>query len=536
MAVRNGMNRRSGIWGVVCVVLAASTAVLFTNIAANRRFLLPFDPKWASALFTLLLIGGLSAGMLMLNRRLRPGLEQGFKSLPVRSVDPRRFFFAVLLVNLVMLLAYYPGTESWDTIAQIKDYYDGVSRTRYAEGGGMVITALYNDHHPVATTLLFGAFVDLGRLIHSESAGLFLYSLLQITLYAYAYTQALKLSQRRCPACQGLVAAFYILNPFLPYYAIMMLKDSLFAGLFLLYLLDFIKLHRAEDKPAAGLAARFILLSVLLPLSKKTGVYIVVLSNAALLLRQLKLKRPNRTAVAAGTLLPILISFILLPRVVFPALNIFPGGKQEVLATLLQQSARTGLDHPDAYSEAEIETLDSVFRYSDAGELYSYEITDPIKNTFRLKSATGEDLKAYYKLWLKTGLKYPTSYLKATAGTCAGYFAPTTQLEVYRVNHFKDLTENPVLTALRGGIDAIYDFLMALPGLNILFYIVVWTWWIPLYASYRLMKRRGWGALLRWMPIYVSMLTLIVSPYSFSRYALPFVMVAPVLLCGAGGD
>ena len=522
--------KRKGSLGALWVLLAVSTAVFGINISRYRGFLVPHESVGMALVYTLAIIGVLTAGVVCVGGwaldsvSLRP-------SDHLSHIRPGRFFLAVLLVNLLMLVAYYPGTGNWDTLFQIRDFFDGTSRARYAEGGNAIITAFLNDHHPVVTTLIFSSFVQIGKWLHDERLGLFLYSLLQVALFSYAYTQALRFCQKRSVRSGRLAAAFYLFHPFLPYYAIMMLKDSLYSALFLIYFLHFLEAYRGDGSADARGTLALVLLSIAIPLTKKTGVYIIVPSNAILLLRLARQKRGRLLGIVAAALVPLVVHVMVFPMIVYPVFNIFPGGKQEVIATLLQQSARVGIDHPDAYSEADVEVLNRVFRYSAAAELYDDHITDPIKNTYKLQSVKGEDLWAYYKLWFRTGLKHPITYLKATAGTCGGYFSPTTRLDVYRKNHYQELTQAPLPLALRGGINALYDFLMDAPGLNLLLYMVVYTWWIPLFGTAMLLKKRGWRALGSLMPVYVSILTLVVSPCAFRRYALPFVMIAPILLC-----
>lgn len=515
------------LFRILLSFLVSVTAVLGLNAVTTHRFLFIHDNPHASLAATGLTVLVFTAVLSLVSCRIR------FDSLIKihRKLNPAVFFTVIFLTNLILLLGYYPGTQSWDTWIQLNDYFDGLSTAPYREGGGMMLTAFLNDHQPVATTLLFGAFADLGKLLHNEELGIFLYSLLQISLYAFACTKAVTYYDAGRNLSGWAVAAFYLLNPFLCYYAIMMLKDSLFSVLFLLYMLDLIRLWRREN--GKGLLIGFAVLSILLPLTKKTGIYIVLVSNIFLFARTKGSRRAFKTAVVSSVAAPALIMFILLPRVLFPAFNVYPGGKQEVIGTLLQQSVRVGLDHPEAYSEEDRAILNRVFDYDAAEKIYDHTITDPVKSTYRLETVTDQDLSDYYRLWLRTGFRYPESCLTATAETCGGYFSPTVKLEVYRENHSYELTDTRYFVIIREVADLIYDFLLNCPGLNLLLYMVVYTWWIPMGVTYVLVRKRGWKSLGFMIPVFVSILTLIVTPYSFSRYALPFVMITPLLLCEA---
>lgn len=512
------------------IFLAVSTTVFGTYVNENHTFLVANDSPAKALIYTLLIIAYLTAAVYFAGRLLRVDVGLRCDALRDRRVNLTAFFIAVMCINTLYLLAYYPGTNNYDTLMQVNDFFDGTRRTRYVEGGGVMITAFLNDHHPIVTTLLFSMFVKFGRAINNERLGYFLYSFVQIGLYAYVYTEIVRYYQEKGSVYRWFAAAFFLLNPFLPYFTIMMLKDSLYTVLFLLYFLRFIQLYRSDKNPGWRRVTAFILLSVFIPLTKKTGVYVVALSNAVLLLHMILARRRDILPIAASLLLPVVVTFVIFPHIIFPAFDIYPGGKQEVIATLLQQSARVGIDHEDAYTEEEKAVLNKIFRFSGAAEHYKYFLSDPIKNTYKLRSVTDEDLKAYYKLWFKTGLKYPVDYLEATAGICGGFFAPTAHLSVYRTNHLLEITTAPVLSAIRGGIESIYDFMMNMPGLNLLFQIVLYTWWIPLFATYRMIRRGGWRSLGLMLPLYVSILILIVCPRAYSRYALPLVIICPLVL------
>lgn len=462
----------------------------------------------------------------------------------LRWMASRKLLFLLFFVpNLFFLILHFPGLSYYDTMSQIIDMYDGTTTFTYWEGGQATITAFLNDHHPVTTTALFAAFVKFGEIIGSARVGNFIYLLLQIALYSLAYVRIIDYIKDSGAAARYFSIIFYAINPFLTYSMICMMKDSIHAVLFLLYLLEF---HNAYENIGKGrdskMAVWIIIYSVLLPLMKKTGIYIVAFANIVLLIKCLveKAGRPAIIKIGLSIAIPVLIMFVLMPKLLFPALNIYPGGKQEMLATLFQQTAKVKLVQTDAYSDEEIAIIDAVFDYDAIDENFDPTITDPIKNTYRLSSVTDGQLKAYYKLWLKTGLRYPTTYIKATLGTCGGYFSPTEKLSVYTRNawlKYSDeglinlsLSKTGFLPAARDIAYEIFTWLCEVPGISIFSYIVVYTWWIPLYGTYGLIKRKGFFSVFSMTPIYIYILTLVVCPASLPRYALPLVLSTPMLL------
>ena len=524
----NSLKRKRECTKFLYCLLVAVCSFGGINLSKYHEFIYPHDSYAVRLMASVLIVLAISIGIYVLSGMVKVN-SLSLKIGETFSVGI--FFVIVFFLNLILLIGYYPGTQSWDTYNQLIDFYDGVSTKAYPVDGGMMITAVLNDHHPIVTTLIFGLFSRIGKLVGSERFGVFLYSVIQIALYSYGYSRVLHYYKSRISASASWgTAIFYLINPCLPFYAMTMLKDSLFSGLFLLYYLLFLKMYNEDIEKNEYL--KFVLISLALPWMKKTGIYVVLISNIILLISQIKGKTEAKVAIFTSIAVPATLFFVICPRIVFPIFDIYPGGKQELLGTLFQQSARVGIEFQDVYSEDEKALLNKVFDYDSVESIYDFEKTDAIKNTFKLETVTNDDLREYYKLWIKTGIKHPLAYFRATADTCAGYFAPVTQMYVYRDNHTYEFTDVKILVLIRKVSGIIYDFFENFPGFNILMYLVVYTWWIPLWATYQLVFKRGlWKTLGLLVPVYVSIMTLVVSPYSFGRYAVPLIIITPVIVC-----
>jgi len=551
------MLKRDSLLKLCFIALAVVPGVLGQNIYYNLSFLgdsfVSFTSKIAFFLVKALILILFSFFLLRAAEKLAD--SSAGKAVDARPApNYKLFFLGSFLINLIFLLPYYPGTSSWDTMYVIADFFDGTRTAIYEEGGNTVYTAFLNDHHPVCLTFLFSAFVILGDILGSAKIGVFIYSLLQIALYSFVYVRVLKylVETKALPYSRYIIYIYYLFNPFLSYYAIYMSKDSLFSALFVLYLMEYFDAYFKRGKSACSPA--LILYSLIIPLVKKTGIYIVILSNLVLLIKGLAGRRHCWKKYAAGVVLPAAIMFYILPRILFPAIDVYPGGKQEVLATLFQQTALVKLTHEDAYSPDDAKIIDAVFDYEAIEEKFDKDLTDPIKNSYRLSTVTDEQLKDYFKLWLRTGLKYPATYLKATFSTCCGYFSPIQKLEVHENNKrfyaFPSGTihralqspSEPVLREIdlslssgrlavfgRNIVSFVFRWLCESPVTALPSYLVVYTWWIPLYGSYSLLRKKGLCSLFSMSPLYISILTLIVSPYSFARYIVSFVLAAPLV-------
>ena len=108
---------------------------------------------------------------------------------------------------------------------------------------------------------------------------------------------------------------------------------------------------------------------------KKTGVYVVI---GTLLLMAIPYRKQF-----ARLLLPLfasaLVMWIVLPRIVFPLLDVAPGGKQEMLAIPFQQTACYVVNHSEELSEWEDQAIDAVLHIETLPERYDPSSSDPVK-------------------------------------------------------------------------------------------------------------------------------------------------------------
>lgn len=515
----------------ILLTLIAATAVLGRNLFTTYNFAGEgLYPKT----YTVLKILISTVILYYVLTCLLPLLQSSRLTIPGRIIaDHRAIQFGIILcIDLFYLIVFSPGTMNWDTYTQINDYYDGTGYFDYTLGNHYLAFGSLNDHHPVLTTLLFGGFVRFGELLGSKEFGYSLFLVLQIILYAYSFVLVTEhIGKTGSQKVHRATALFYCFYPLFSFFAITMVKDSLYSILFLLYYLFFLELY--EGKRDRKTLIWFLLLSVLIPLTKKTGIYVVVVSNLALTLHiGFEDGWKKIWAPALSAFLPAFLLFFLLPQIIFPAAQVFPGGKQETYATLFQQTARVKVDHPDYYTLEEQGIIDKLIDYNNMDQLYKQHISDPIKNTYKMSTVTSEDIKAYQKLWIKTGLDHPLTYLKATYGICHPFFAPANSYYfLFTENYLFGLTEQPFSKGTREYLISTHSWLNGIPVINVLFLMCLYCWWIPAYAFYEIITKRGRKYVWLLLPVIMSQLVLVVSPLAYVRYALSLIMIAPLLFC-----
>ena len=469
-----------------------------------------------------------------------PGQAAASRRRLLFSWSPRSValtWLLLLCLFLPYLLVFYPGVAGYDTTNQIKDFVTGTMpiEINWNEGAPM-ISCFLNDHHPVFDTLIFTFFTEtVGGLLGSPVRGAFAYCALQMAMTALFMSLMLCRMEKFGMPYAYRKAGFLFLGfaPFIGMYTIVMLKDSLHSMLFIVYYLLYavIILEGASGRRMVGLT----ILAILLALTKKTGIYFVLICNLPLIL--LPTVRRKWAEWAASWILPALLMFVLLPHVIFPMCNIFAGGKQEALGFTLQMTARTYLDHKDELTPQEVRVIGSVIDLSKVEECYSSYNYDEVKELFNFE-ATDDQLSAYKRLWLQLFVRYPLSGLNALFGTAGGFFSPTEGIRLYYeypTSQYVKIGNPPALAPFRDAFREVYLWMITLPGVGLLLQCVLYAWWLPLAALLRVLllpdfKGRRLQSIGCLLPAAVCVLVLWVSPYAMARYALPLFYTLPLIM------
>ena len=440
------------------------------------------------------------------------------------------------LVYLFYLLIFYPGVLYWDTMRQINDFFDGYTTVPYFAVYDTEISALLNDHDGAFDTVLFGLVISFGNLFHSPNFGMFTYCLIQAALFSLLFSYIVcEIKRAGCPGwlCTG--AAVFYLHPFVCFYAIMMLKDVLFALVFLPYFLVYIRVANGEITKKHQVLP--VVLSLLCALTKKPGVYIAVISNMILLLYVLLSKRKKRqiTGIALSVLLPAAIVLVLLPKAVYPALQIYPGGKEEAISVCLQTTVELVVNEEDSLSEEDKAVINRVMHYDKLKDSYLSHTTDWAKYYFRL-DATDADMKEYWRFFIRKGLARPFTYIRTVAAVNGGFFSPTEKLELYtsanallKGEDYPGLGNLPATLTFREDLVRLYDILGETAPFSFFFQNVLYTWIIPAGTAVLLLSQKRRRELLYLVPVLLSMLVLIAGPESTTRFAVHIIFLAPFL-------
>ncbi len=435
---------------------------------------------------------------------------------------------------LPYLFIYAPGLVNYDTVNQINDFLNGVSAVPFGYVAGQEeVTVLFNAHHPVFLTLVFGAFIKLGIIIGKPAAGLTLYIVLQMIaaalIFSYVIEKAFDRGNRKIPILKKAMICFFAFFPVIPYYVCNMLKNSVHALLSVLYIFLFLNVAVNERMLSGKEKTAWVVLSILVALTQNTGVYLVVITG---IFFAITCKTVRRTAIC-GTLITAALMFVILPKIIYPAFNIFPGGKQEMIGMLFQQTARYVRDYPEEITKEDKEIISKVVDFDTLQNDFAFETTDNVKAVYNLH-ATGKELRDYYALWLRQGFKHPGAYFRATLTICGMFFAAGYDIGIFdhiptNEGIFSRIQQiNP--ESLYTSITEEYYWIRSCPLVSIFFQHALYVVWIPAICIYLQRVIRKKKNMLFIVPFVVNMLFLVMSPMVYSRYALSMIFTSPILL------
>lgn len=436
----------------------------------------------------------------------------------------------ILILWLPYIIAFYPIILSPDPSFQIKQYF-GIPN-KYSDYSIMLDKSVtITNHHPVIHTLLLGTCLKLGNLINCDNLGLFLYSLIQITVLSsvlsltISYMTKLNINYKY----RLIILLIYSLVPMFPLYAMSGVKDVIFTSLIVIYImLIYYLIKNKEDILSVKNVVLIILLLIFIMLFRNNGFHIILLSFPfVFLINRKNLKK----------LLLIFIIFLSFNtcynKVILPYFKITPSSIREILSIPFQQTAR--YVKYNKLTKEEYEIYDKILDMSDLARRYKPEISDPVKNKFN-KYTTNKELKKYFSVWLKDLTKDPVTYVDATTNNIYGYFYP------FKLNWYVYYKYDTRIVS--DGFDYHYNNLSVsrdilskfaiyypyIPIIGLISNIGFNTWILFFITAYMVHKKKYYG-IIYLLPSYVALLVCMASPVNaYFRYAMPYVFAMPLTI------
>ena len=465
----------------------------------------------------------------------------------------RKAFFVslalVLVVWLPVYFAYYPGICSYDITIQ----------------SGQFVSHEYNDHHPLAHTLLMEAFYRVGIAMGNANLGMGLYVLFQMLALAGAISFGIAFVYcKKASFCWIIVLQLgMMLYPFHWYMSVSATKDTIFTACVLMMLWCMLGLidEQRDELRIGKWDVGFVVSTVLMVLFRNNGKYafIVTLGFLFLIAILAKRRRGQYVRMFADGAVALGVGVILV-TVLFRVTGAVQGDKREMLSMPIQQLSRTMLYHggvgmyeqdDNTISEQDKLLIDA-FLPGQAYLDYRPDISDPVKKqtyTYVFRYQLGEFLKTYVGLFFD----YPGDYLNAFLAQNAGFLYPFDTSHAYiNLNGVDDglgyiqtrwveselnprgIYKDSKLTDLHAWLEkfANENGYLNLPFLKYIMMPGGFVWFYLIYAGYLFWKRQYRYLIpLTFMLGYFA--TLLLGPTVQLRYIYPMMVGLPILMLGS---
>lgn len=443
----------------------------------------------------------------------------------------------IILIILVSWLPYvivrFPGYLSIDAMYQMKYYF---------------FDSAISAHHPPLHTIILGTFVRFGRFLGSDNLGQYLYILLQVIIMAFVFALVMEYLNRKeiNSKVKTMILLFYCFCPVFPLYATTVMKDVFYCCFFTMFFTVILYFIESDNKYIDKTKIWFVLIISMLftSLSRKEGVFVVYLTMIVILLWMIRRYRKHHN-IEKKIILKLLVSVIgtfciimLLNKVIFPSMGVTEGGKQEALSIPFQQTARYVSEYKEEITSEEADTIAAVLDYENLSNLYDPTISDPVKSTFN-SNATNEDLIAYFKVWLQQFFKHPLVYVEATLNNNYALFYTDSRVFGYFGRDETDVEAVGIsihkIPALKNIADVITDIICfgeSIPIYNLIENMATYICIFILVLA-NILRKKQYSYLIATIPLFLVLLVCIAGPVivGHDRYRLPFIGVAPLLIC-----
>lgn len=508
----------------------------------TRNALLYVNTLFYIALFTLLFFAATKI-VPRINHH-NESLSKPFEAFRKLTMDwsPRSIITLWCLVTAFWIpyfVAYFPGVYWYDTSWQLMEYYDP--------------SVPFTDHHPFMMTYLYVGFAHIGKALFNNAIyGLYLLVLVQslLSTLAIACTVCYTGKYNTPWKCRFFIAAFLTLFPIIPMMSMSLAKDTFNTPFFVFFSIAFCELWRTQGEILKSVSFNvFFILDVLaVSLTKKTGMYIIVLALLLLACFVVKHWSCKIATIVLGSV-PYLVVGIIVPTFILPALHIAPGESNEILAVPMQQVANVVHDHKDDLSAAEIDKIQQTY-HMDIDQLqgaYCWYKADPIKG----QELSSKDVHALITTWMKQLVKHPGDMIAGWGGLSVAWFSFNVASGEERdlsmmlpINNSKHHYQNieqyiPWTDNTKAGnaIGRFYaDTLSVTPIFNIIWQKAFWATILPCAIMFLILrsKKNKLNLLMLNLPMFITMLVLFAGPISThteaTRYVLPMLYIIPLFL------
>ena len=445
--------------------------------------------------------------------------------LKKRQIPICLVFITMLLFQLPWLVGFFPGIITDDSCGQLL----------------MCIWGNYNDHHPMASSLLMYSSLLIGnRLFHSDNVGIFIYVLTQMLFQTFAFSLVIELFKRKKTTSRIILFTmfFYCIFPFWGNSSILFCKDIGYGISCLICLITVQMCFTCKNVPDKGMIFEKALLIISLigmMVFRHEGVIISVFI-LVLLFFSFPSKRALVVIASAGV-----IGFLIINSFFINLLHVEKGSVREALSLPILITSAYCDRYPGDLSTEDTNLLKELFDIADVEELSNYtnyDISDDLKAKM-VYSPEKRALLEYGTFLLKKFIKHPGLYFEMVYRHASGYINPFDE-KYEDIDSFlyilggEKRTDEYLSVYFSGNIgirNKLRNYMHLWddsPVAGVLFNPGFYTCLLLLDCILLLASRKR-RHILYFLPAFLTVLILALSPLNGSvRYAIPLMITMPV--------
>lgn len=439
--------------------------------------------------------------------------------------EKKYWFWAVWLLYFISFLPAFlggfPGLFAADAPNQV----------------GWTFSGWLTAHHPLLHTgILCGIFSAARSLGWGDNAAAAIYTVLQMLALSGIFAWLSRfLKREKAPVwLQMGTVVFLCCFPFHGMMAVYTTKDTIFAGIFILCLMQIYRMCTRPGEYFCGyrhMAVGFVSF-VLLFLFRNNGFHTLFLCVPFLLVCLRKCWKK---------LLVLFVGVLLVYQIYngpfLKVLGAEPGNAREMYSVIMQTLGRTYVAGGDIRPE-EMDVIRPVMD-EETLALYTPGLSDSIKNHFHTE-AFQENQGGFLKAWVSVGWRNKKIYVDAFLNTIMPFWYPKAGGEYLEFVCFDIEKENPDYphVQMEPVSQSFYRYYTAIgteaafrrvPLVRELLSMGVY-FWLMVFAGLYVLYAREYGKLLWMLPFWTYMGTSFLGPAALLRYAYPVMLGAPVLV------
>lgn len=441
-----------------------------------------------------------------------------------RLAEKHEMFYCAVVLFVCWIptwLSIFPGAFNYDAINELKQISEGI------------ITS----HHPVLHVLFVGGITEgLYRITGSYYPGIWMCTFLQMIILATIYSYVLKFLRERKVhwLFRRFSFLFFAFSPVIHLFAISATKDVLFAAAELLLMVSLLRLLQEEDTFFCNREWKlvFVLSTLLTMILRNNGLYIAIICIIVIFFCVKERKKVLKL------LLPVFVCYALYIGPLYSALNVTPGGIEEMLSVPIQQMARVYHYESESIEEEDLELLYSLIPQKHL-EDYRSTVSDYVKVGFQ-REVFEQNKLAFLKLWLKLGVEHPLTYINSFLVGTVDFWYPHAVVDGYKDSYDRssyfdyriDTIEEEIVICEK--LHDFYEYIswdkqaQRLPGMFLLL-SPGWYFVVEFVLFMYLWMHRKYKKMVVMAVIFLNFGTVLLGPVALVRYVLINFYAFPLL-------